>query len=120
VEDDPATLALTHTVLTRNGYRVLVATDGPQALTVWEANAGAIGLLLTDIVMPQGMSGPALAARLRAGHPTLKVLLTSGYGPHFTAAQLEAGEYAAFLHKPFTPDQLLRAVRKALGAPAVG
>jgi len=119
VEDDPAALALTQAVLSRNGYKVLVATDGLEALSVWQANVGTIGLLLTDIVMPSGVNGRELAARLRAAQPALKVLLTSGYSPDFAGMQIDANEYQNFLHKPFTPDQLLAAVRRVLGS-AVG
>jgi PleD family two-component response regulator len=63
VEDEPAVRRLTCRILTRGGYRVLEAADGPRALDTWDAHAGEIDLLLTDVVMP-GMSGKELAERL--------------------------------------------------------
>ena len=114
VEDDPAVLAITRTVLGRNGYNVLVATDGIEALRIADANRGTIGLLLTDIVMPSGIDGRELAARLHVTAPALKVLLTSGYSPDLPGMKRDPGGEQGFLHKPFTPDQLLAAVRQAL------
>jgi PAS domain S-box-containing protein len=114
VEDDPAVLAITRAVLSRNGYNVLVATDGIEALRVADANRGTISLLLTDIVMPSGIDGRELAERLHVTAPTLKVLLTSGYSPDLPGMQRDLGKVQGFLRKPFTPDQLLAAVRHAL------
>ena len=79
--------------------------------SIFEAQDGAINLLLTDIVMPE-MHGPALAARLAAGRPDLRVLYVSGYSD--AMPETAGGTNVAFLPKPFTTAELVAAVREAL------
>ena len=88
VEDEPPVRMLMRIVLERAGYQVLEATHGHEALKIWEKHPNRIQLLLTDIVMPEGMSGRELASRLQAGNPTLKVMFTSGYSADVASREL--------------------------------
>ena len=88
VEDEPTVRMLTRVVLERAGYRVVEATHGLEALKIWDQHQGKIQLLLTDIVMPEGMSGRELTARLQAENPALKVLFTSGYSADIAGREL--------------------------------
>jgi two-component system cell cycle sensor histidine kinase/response regulator CckA len=110
VEDEPIVREAITTTLERAGYRVLHAANGPQALKLWEQHRDAIRLLLTDIVMPQGMSGRELAARLRTSDQALRVVFMSGYSPEMAGRQ--AGQ--DFIQKPYSSQQLLETVRQAL------
>ncbi len=114
VEDEPAVRDLAARVLRSQGYTVLEAGDGVEALTVVEQQPDArIVLLLTDVVMPR-MGGGALAERLIAMRPGIKVLFTSGYTED---AMLHAGQLATgthFMHKPFSPAALAQKVRGIL------
>ena len=98
-----------------NGYQVLAAGDGAQALQLARQHTGPIHLLLTDVVMP-GINGRVLAERLAPGQPGMKILYMSGYTDSFIAGHgvLEAGSH--LLHKPFTEETLTRKVRELLDA----
>ena len=112
VEDDPAVLQLAVKVLEESGYRVLTAGSGVEALEVWSRYRTDVRLLVTDMVMPHGLSGLDLARRLRAERPALRVLLTTGYSGEFPTQT--SARTMGFLQKPFTPSVLVRAVREAL------
>ena len=116
VEDQAEVRAVILATLARNGYKVLEAANGNEALTVLENHDGAIQLLLTDVVLP-GMSGRDLAKRLLIERPDLRVLYTSGYTDETIAHHgvLEPG--MTFIQKPFTPTELLVKVRNLLDAP---
>jgi two-component system, cell cycle sensor histidine kinase and response regulator CckA len=117
VEDADALRKLAHALLEQNGYRVLEAENGPAALKIAEEKRETIHLLLTDVIMP-GMNGRALAKRLTAMQPGLKVLYMSGY-THSAIADhgvLEPGTY--LLNKPFTEEALIQKVREVLDADA--
>jgi signal transduction histidine kinase/CheY-like chemotaxis protein len=113
VEDQDEVRSFVVAVLESHGYHVLAASNGEEALRLAARAAGAIDLLLTDVVMP-GMNGRALAEKLAARQPGLKVLYTSGYTEAVIVSRgvLEPG--LAYLAKPFAPDDLLRKVRQAL------
>ncbi len=114
VEDEPSVRAIARRGLEAQGYRVLEAGNGLEALKMVAAHQGDIEILVTDVVMPQ-MGGPELAQRLRATRPDLRVLFTSGY-TDYAAVQPENIERGTmFLHKPFTTVALARAVRDVLG-----
>jgi PAS domain S-box-containing protein len=114
-EDEDAVRALTRDVLEEEGYQVLEARNGVEALTLAAQHTGPIHLLLTDVVMPQ-MGGQALADRLAADRPGIKVLYMSGYieDPNLQRGILYA--QAAFLPKPALPELLLRKVLAVLDA----
>jgi CheY-like chemotaxis protein len=111
VEDDDAIRQLARRTLEAAGYRVLDAGRPTGAREA--ARRHAVQLLLTDVMLPEE-NGTTLAASLAGQHPGLRVLFISGY----TAGHLEAHEPGLrFLPKPFTPEQLLASVRRALDAP---
>jgi PAS domain S-box-containing protein len=114
VEDNPSTLELIAYILREQGYTVLKAEDGYEALRVaQEHKGGDIHLLLTDIVMPR-MSGIELTDRLQKAHPAMKVLLTSGYVDDIQSLREKLKPGSAFIQKPFMPDSLARKVREVL------
>lgn len=114
VEDEAQLRKLTVTVLEMHGYRVLEAAHGVQALDVWDHHDGPIHMLLTDMVMPEGISGKELAKRLIERNPQLRVIFTSGYNSEISGRELtlEAGQ--DFIQKPASPLKLLAAVRQCL------
>jgi len=113
VEDEAGVRQLAREMLRRQGYAVIEAEGGSQALQLFEQHAPSIALLLTDVVMPQ-MGGRELAERLLAARPDLKVLYMSGYTSDVVARHglLDAG--IALLQKPFTQESLGRKVRAVL------
>ncbi|MEW6306880.1 MAG: response regulator [Verrucomicrobiota bacterium] len=113
-EDEPALRQLARMVLERLGYRVLEATSGVDALSVWEDHGATIDLLLTDMVMPDGMSGADVAEALRARKPALKVIYTSGYSAEAASGEIELQDGVNFLPKPYAPQKLARLVRDVL------
>lgn len=117
-EDEPYLRQLTCKILTRNGYRVLTAEGGTQALAIWKEQMGKIDLLLTDIIMPGGISGTQLAQQLLEQKPGLKVVYTSGYSHEIAGTSFAQDHLTTFLQKPFKPSALLQIVRNCLDAPA--
>jgi two-component system cell cycle sensor histidine kinase/response regulator CckA len=116
VEDEPSVRALMVIVLREQGYTVLEAPSGIEALVLVQAHApDAIQLLLTDMVMPQ-ISGAALAEQLKAERPKLKVIITSGYTDNPIVTPDRLGPDMAFLQKPFSAAELARSVRGVLDA----
>ncbi|MBI2949933.1 MAG: PAS domain S-box protein [Verrucomicrobia bacterium] len=118
VEDEPALRSLARRVLQNYGYSVLEAGSGSEALDVWEKHTAEIHLLLTDMVMPGGVTGRELARRLRIRDPLLKVIYTSGYSPEAVAEGLELIEGVNFLAKPYRPGALARIVQARLNPDA--
>jgi signal transduction histidine kinase/DNA-binding response OmpR family regulator len=116
VEDEPALRSITRLLLERFGYRVVEACSGPEALKVWESAAPEVDLLLTDVIMPEGMSGRKLAESLRGKKASLKVIFLTGYGGEVLAGSSEflRQTNSYFLQKPCPPRELLRAVRCCL------
>jgi PAS domain S-box-containing protein len=118
VEDETAVRELAARVLARDGYRVLTAESGREALTVWESHRGEIALVMTDLVMPGGMTGFALAERLTADRPDLRIVYTTGYSRELSAGAVSLVPGVDFLEKPYRREQLLAVVRRRLDAPA--
>jgi signal transduction histidine kinase/HAMP domain-containing protein/ActR/RegA family two-component response regulator len=114
VEDEPVLRDMAHLILQDCGYQVLEAGAGAEALQVWERHPGGIDLVLTDVVMPGGMSGRELAVRLLAAHPQLKIIFTSGYNVDETNTDFFRRGGATFLQKPYTRIVLAKAVRETL------
>ena len=116
VEDEPAVSALVCTALQRYGYHVLTAGSGADALREWTRHLDDIDLLVTDVVMPDGVSGWDLGRQFLARKPGLKIVYMSGYNANMTV--MEAGPALAdgslFLQKPFKPQQLAEVVRACL------
>ena len=117
VEDEALIRTLVQTVLAQFGYAVIEATTGAAALELWREHRGEIRLLLTDYLMPDGMTGLELARKLRQESPELRIILTSGYGPSVTAQDPSLGRDIMFLPKPFEVNQLAEAVRACLDTP---
>jgi signal transduction histidine kinase len=113
VEHDDDLRELARRTLQRQGYQALAARDGQAALSLFADHPEPIHLLLTGVIMP-GMSGPALADRLAAHHPDLKVLYMSGYGDVAVLPRHIPGREEAFLYKPFSPARLAARVRQVL------
>lgn len=113
VEDEEGIRDLAREILEGSGYTVLEAGDPVQALRVTDGYAGAIDLLVTDVVMPH-MSGRDLADRLVAKRPSLRVLYMSGYTDDAIVHHGVLDPGTAFLPKPFTPDALRRKAREVL------
>lgn len=116
VEDDPALRRLVQHALGRCQLNVISASDGHEALRVWEESADQIGLLLTDVVMPGGLSGKDVADRIRADRPEMKVIYASGYSRDLLPANLECEEGVNFLAKPYVMRTLADTVCRALAS----
>ncbi len=114
VEDELPVRDLVCKVLRTAGYTVLEASTGMEALKIWQAHKDRIDLLLTDIVMPDGMTGRDLAEQVQAQKPGLKAIFTSGYSSDIVGKDFIIEEGVNFLQKPYMPQKLTRAVRKCL------
>jgi len=112
-EDEDALRELSREVLESQGYRVLEARGGNEALEEARRHGGRIHLLLTDVVMPS-LNGRELAEKLTAEHAAVKVLYMSGYTDDMVLRRGVLNEGTAFIQKPFTPDALVRRVRAVL------
>jgi signal transduction histidine kinase/ActR/RegA family two-component response regulator/HAMP domain-containing protein len=114
VEDEPLLREMARDILESYGYRILAAASGKEALGMWDLIRGKVDLLLTDMIMPDGVSGAELAQQLLVGQPHLKVIFTSGYTANEVNPEMLAKTGARYLQKPFTQDVLARAVRNTL------
>jgi len=117
VEDEAMVRELVHYALHDSGYQVLEATHGKEALQIARQHDGPIDLLLTDVVMPGGMSGRELSEALTAIHTDIKVLFMSGYADYAIVLHGVLEPNLAFLQKPFTLAALTQKVRETLDAP---
>jgi PAS domain S-box-containing protein len=116
-EDESALREMVVEVLKLQGYTVLEAASGREALQVWEQTDRRVDLLLTDMVMPGGMTGSELAAQLLKRSPHLKVIYTSGYSDGMAGKDVSLLEGRDFLPKPYSVGKLAQLVRHCLDAP---
>jgi PAS domain S-box-containing protein len=116
VEDEHSVLLLMRVALEQKGYRILQAASAAEALDVWRAHGHDIRLLVTDMVLPSGIGGGELAARLRHARPALKVLFVSGYNEDFSGKEIKEEPGQNFLQKPFSPATFASRVRACLDA----
>jgi DNA-binding response OmpR family regulator len=115
VEDETSLREMLREVLETNGYSVLGARDGAEALRMAAAHGGPIQLMVTDVIMP-GMTGPRLADLFAPTRPGMKVLFVSGYSDESVTRYGLIAPGRAFLSKPFGPEVFLRRVRESLDA----
>lgn len=115
-EDDDQIRHLVQVALERQGYQVLAAANGTQALELFARQKEQIHLLLADLVMPGGINGQELATRVRAARPTASVLYLSGYPSDVVARHLKTEKNPSLLRKPFSVRTLLDTIRQLLDA----
>jgi CheY-like chemotaxis protein len=120
VEDEDMIARYVQAVLGRHGYRTFLARDGAEAWKLWQNRKGPIDLLLTDIVMPNGMSGKDLAERLSAEIPEVPIVFTSGYSLDVLGLDPNLGASRYLLQKPYQSEVLLDTIRRALDAKGAG
>jgi len=114
VDDEPQVLAMARRLMEMNGYRVLAAADGKEAIEKFSRHRDEIDVVVTDMMMPV-MDGAAMIQALTGIKPKVKIIATTGLAPDTeVAAAAEAG-VSSFLPKPYTPKAMLDALRKALG-----
>ncbi len=113
VEDERQVRNLLSSQLSAEGYTVLAAADGREALSLADRHAGQIDLLLSDVVMPQ-MGGPELAREFLARHPETRVVFMSGYADEAVARHGELDQAAAFVQKPWELPELAGTLRRVL------
>jgi two-component system, cell cycle sensor histidine kinase and response regulator CckA len=121
VEDEEMLREFVGEALGTLGYHVLSAANGRDALNLWAEHRDKIDLLLTDVVMPESISGRQLAHTLIQDKPNLKVIFTSGYSSELFGSEFEREKEHIFLAKPYLPDRLAQTVAMHLqsqGAPA--
>jgi len=116
VEDEEGLRALNARGLSSRGYTVLEASNGVEALEVFERE-GHVDLVVSDVVMPE-MDGPTLLKELRRRDPNVKIIFVSGYAEEAFAKNLPTNEQYAFLAKPFTLKQLVAIVKETLAVAA--
>ncbi|MDD5140963.1 MAG: response regulator [Verrucomicrobiales bacterium] len=118
VEDEPFLREMARDILQKYGYQILEAASGKEALAVWQQHTGHVDLLLTDMVMPEGVSGADLAEQLLLQKPDLKIIFTSGYTANEVSPEVLAKTRAQFLQKPYSHADLAKIVRDSLNQPA--
>jgi CheY-like chemotaxis protein len=114
VEDELFLRQMARDFLNDCGYRILEACSGREALEVWEQHQPEIALLLTDMKMPEGISGMELAEKMISDSPCLRVIFTSGYSDDIVSPEVLARNNARFLPKPYSYSDLTRMVRESL------
>ncbi len=116
VEDEPTLRALVRKVLERSGYDVIESSSGLKALELWTRTKPQVDLLLTDMVMPDGISGMQLAEKLKSQNPKLKIIFTTGYSAELMGNDFEIKEGVNFLQKPYPPQRLVQTIMNGLAS----
>jgi PAS domain S-box-containing protein len=114
VEDEAPLLKLIHHILESYGYEVLGCSTGKAALDLWGEHRAKIDLLLTDMILPDGMAGPELAQILKSAKPSIKVVYTSGYNTEKLMKDFTLDRGANFIQKPFHARKLAETVYDCL------
>jgi len=114
VEDEEMLRELAREILKDSGYRTVEAASGREALQVWQQHEGKFDLLLTDMVMPEGVSGVELAERLVTETPELKVVFMSGYTSDDINSELLERTNGSFIQKPYSHGDLIKVIRESL------
>ena len=114
VEDEEPLRELVRCVLESYGYTVMDAATGRSALEVWKQHSKQVDLLLTDIVMPDGITGRDLAEAVKQQRPDLRVLFSSGYSSDIIGKDFVLADGVNFLQKPYSPQTLAETVRDCL------
>jgi CheY-like chemotaxis protein len=115
VEDEPTIRGMAGMYLERNGYCVIPAADGVEAMTLWEKHEKEIDLVLTDLMMPGDVNGQQLVQRLRVDRPNVKAIFMSGYTSDLLDEKTFLGRNANFLPKPYRLNRLAEMVQDCLG-----
>lgn len=108
-EDEPSMLFLLERLLVRRGYQILKATNGQEALDVYQRHKDEIAVVLLDMGLPK-ISGRDVLHKIRSENPDVKVIVTSGYVEPEMALEIE-GANVKFLPKPYTPDGVFNALQ---------
>ena len=116
VEDESTLRDMAVMILQEHGYHILSAANGVEAISQWQLHQDQIDLVVTDMVMPEGLTGLELADKLFEDRPGLRMLFTSGYSMEDIGAELVRHPHTRFLEKPYTSQSLARAVREILDA----
>jgi CheY-like chemotaxis protein len=119
VEDEDAVRAVAGRILRRQGYTVVEASNGSEAMRQFTEGGCEFDLIVTDIVMPE-MGGLELAQRVREWSPNARILFTSGYTEDAVLSRNFLDPGAEFVEKPFTPARLAQRAREVLDAPLTG
>jgi two-component system, cell cycle sensor histidine kinase and response regulator CckA len=119
VEDEATVRRSIAHMLTRYGYRIHTATSGATALEIWRRHYQSIQLVVTDVVMPGGVSGRALFDQMRSEEPDLKVIFCSGYTDEILGNDALLRQNPNFIEKPFAPEELVRKIRACLDSAQV-
>ena len=117
VEDEPVLRDMAHVILQDCGYNIVEASSGREALRIWDRYKDEVDLVVTDMVMPEGVSGMELANRLLESKPGLKIIFASGYSMDDLDTGFVREGHALFLQKPYTHVTLAKAVRQCLDKP---
>jgi two-component system, cell cycle sensor histidine kinase and response regulator CckA len=119
VEDEATVRRSIAHMLTRYGYRIHTATSGATALEIWRRHYQSIQLVVTDVVMPGGVSGRALFDQMQSEEPDLKVIFCSGYTDEILGNDALLRQNPNFIEKPFAPEELVRKIRACLDSAQV-
>lgn len=113
VDDEPAVRRLAETILSRNGYRTVLAADGGEGLSLYEQHRNEIKLVVSDLMMPQ-MDGPSFIRALREQGAGVKAIIITGLGEEGRIGDARAAGVDAIMNKPFTAEQLLTQMKQLL------
>ena len=114
VEDEEMVQKLVCATLQRLGYKVLLRSNGPAAIKLWDEIEGKVDLLLTDMNMPEGLTGLQVAEHCLKQRPELPVVVMSGYSAELISPEFEQGRSHYFLPKPFLTEKLTNTVATCL------